>query len=441
MARIGLRRETKSNMERRSPLTPDDVRELLAGGGLEIVVQPSPYRVFQDVEYESAGAVISENLGDCDFILGIKEVGIDYLHPGKPHLFFSHVIKGQPYNMPMMRAMLEKQVTLIDYEKVTDERGMRLIAFSFQAGQAGMVNGLWSLGQRFKAQGFDTPLANLKQASKYEGGLAEAKAEILEAGKAIRESGLPSEISPLAIGITGGPGRVSLGAQDVLAALNPTSIDPAELHDPSIYDSLTNDQVYQAVYDMPDFLRRVDGKPFDFQDYVAHPDQYEAYMDEPLPHLSMLVNGIYWEERFPRLVTLEMLRDMFRNDTTPKLTVISDVTCDVEGSIESTKVATMPDKPVFVYDPSADSIDYGFDGRGLQMMTVDILPTEIPRESSEQFGMMLKPFIFKLASADYTVPFDDLDVPAEFKRAIIAHQGRFTPDYQYIEEFLNPEQA
>ncbi|MCB2210616.1 hypothetical protein KQI52_00725 [bacterium] len=433
---IGMRLETKSNLERRAPLTPDDVRDMLLIDGMEIIVQPSPYRVFTDDEYAAAGATISEDISGCDFVLGIKEVKGPYLHPGKPHLFFSHVIKGQPYNMSMMQAILDKKVTLLDYEKVTDERGIRLIAFSFQAGQAGMVNGLWSLGQRYKAMGYDTPLANLKQASMYEGGLPEAKAAIAEAGAKIQQFGLPKEISPVVVGITGGPGRVSLGAQDVLAALNPTNLSPAELHYKPMRDVLTNDQVYQVVFDMPDFLRRSDGQPYEFQDYLANPDQYEGFMDESLPHLSMLVNGIYWEERYPKLVTLEMLREMFADGKQPKLTVISDVTCDVEGSIESTKVATLPDKPVYVYKPDTDEIVYGFDGPGLQMMTVDILPTEIPRESSEQFGIMLKPFLPALASADYSVPFEELDLPPEFKRALIAHQGELTPDYKYIEDFL-----
>jgi alanine dehydrogenase len=441
MTRIGMRIETKSNMERRAPLTPNDVRELLVIDGLEIVVQPSPYRVFKDAEYEAAGALISEDISDCDFILGIKEVGIPYLHENKPHLFFSHVIKGQPYNMAMMREILAKQLTLIDYEKVTNDNGMRIIAFSYQAGQAGMVNGLWSMGQRYKAWGIDNPLQDLRQASTYEGGLAEAKAAIADAGKRIRETGVSDDIGPLIIGITGGPGRVSLGAQDVLAAIEPESLTPADLLDFDKRATLRNDRVYQVVYDMPDFLRRTDGNPYDFQDYLANPAEYESFLTASLPYLSSLLNGIYWEERFPKIVTLNDLRDLFAQSSRPKLTVISDVTCDVGGSVESTTVATMPDKPVYVYNPDTDEIVYGFSAPGMQMMTVDILPTEIPRESSEQFGMMLKPFIVQLAGADYSVPFNELSIPAEFKRAVIAHQGTFTPNYEYIQQFLSADQG
>ncbi|MBS1262700.1 MAG: hypothetical protein MAG453_02062 [Calditrichaeota bacterium] len=439
MAAIGIRYEDKSALERRAPLTPDDVRELREREGIEVHVQPSPNRIFTDEQYREAGARLTDDLSACDLIAGIKEVPAGRLIPGKPHLFFSHVIKGQRANMPLLREILARRVTLIDYERVTDERGIRLIAFSRQAGQAGTINGLWSLGQRFETFALNTPLARLKQAFHYAGGLLQAKAAIAEAGMEIRLHGLPEQAAPLVVGITGGPGRVSMGAQDVLAAANPVALTPSELRDPANYASLRADRIYQVVFDMPDFLRRTDGGSYRFQDYLAHPEQYESYLNESLPYLSLLVNGVYWEERYPRLVTLADVRVLYSSFKRPRPVAIADVTCDVGGSVESTRVATSPDNPVYVYNPATGGIEYGFAGEGLLMMTVDILPSEIPRESSQQFGAMIRPYLPELVRADYTKPFAELAIPEEFRRAVIAHHGDLTPGYRYLESYLQAD--
>ena len=148
MKKIGIRYEDKYVMERRVPLVPAHIKKLIAEEGLEFSVETSAKRVYSDEEYEAVGASITDDLGDCHVIFGVKEIPVDRLESDKTYIFFSHVIKGQPHNMPMLKRLMELNCTLIDYERVVDEMGKRLIFFGRYAGLAGMINSLWSLGQR-----------------------------------------------------------------------------------------------------------------------------------------------------------------------------------------------------------------------------------------------------------------------------------------------------
>ena len=177
---LAVRRETKSPLERRTPITPELVRRLGKGSDVEVLVQPSARRVFHDKEYVRAGATMSENLADATVILGVKEIPPELFQPDTAYVFFSHVIKGQPYNMPMLAKMLELGCTLIDYEKICDPAGKRLIFFGRFAGLAGMIDSLWSLGQRLRREGIPTPLASIEKASTYES-LDDAKVAIIDA--------------------------------------------------------------------------------------------------------------------------------------------------------------------------------------------------------------------------------------------------------------------
>jgi alpha-aminoadipic semialdehyde synthase len=174
---------------------------------------------------------------------------------------------------------------------------------------------------------------------------------------------------------------------------------------------------------------------FDLQEYYSHPERFKGIFDRYLPYLDVLVNCIYWEERYPRLITKTQAREMYV-DQQARLKVIGDISCDVEGAIECTVKATEPDEPVFVYDPSTDKAIDGVEGNGPVIMAVEILPTELPRESSTYFSGVFKDYIPAIASADYEVSFDGLELPAEIKRAIVVHRGKLTPDYTYIEKYL-----
>ena len=242
---IGIRHEDKYVMERRTPLTPRHIARLIKDEKLNFIIQRSAKRVFTEKEYLDAGARVEDTLKDCSVILGVKEMPESFFEPEKTYVFFSHVIKGQPYNMPMLRKMMELKCNLIDYERIVDERNKRLIFFGKFAGLAGMINSLWSLGQRLHHYGYNTPFLKIRQACTYDS-LAEAKQEISKVGMEIARHGLPTELLPLTIGFTG-YGNVSDGAQEIAHLLPLIEISSAELLKLKDRKDLPNNIIYKTI--------------------------------------------------------------------------------------------------------------------------------------------------------------------------------------------------
>jgi alpha-aminoadipic semialdehyde synthase len=174
------------------------------------------------------------------------------------------------------------------------------------------------------------------------------------------------------------------------------------------------------------------GDHFELQDYYQHPEKYCSKFETYLPHLTILVNAIYWDTMYPRLVTKDYVKRAYGGKRSPRLQVIGDISCDVEGAIEVTVKATEPGDPIFVYDPQTGEAKDGYEGRGPVIMAVDILPSELPRESSIDFSRVLKAYIPAIAKADFSGAFDQLDLPSEIKRAVILHRGQLAPDYVYL---------
>jgi alanine dehydrogenase len=439
MNRIGLRAEDKNRFERRAPLAPDHVRELAERHGIEFRVQPSPLRVFSDQDYEDAGAELSGGLADCPVVLGVKEIPPGKLQAGKTYVFFSHVVKGQACSMPMLRRLLELGCTLIDYERIVDPRGRRLIFFGRHAGYAGMLDSLWALGQRLAAEGFFTPLEHVRKAHQY-ASLEEALEHVARLGEHVRHVGLPAGLRPVVAAFTGS-GNVSRGAQEVYDRLPVQEIEPEDLPALSEDRDRPDNAVYKTVLDRPHRLRRRDGGGFDDAEYRAHPERYESALPALLKHLTLLVNGVYWEPGLPVLVSEADLRALFATEPQPKLRVIGDVTCDIRGSIASSVRATDPGDPVYLWRPDDGSAAPGVAGRGVVMMTVDNLPCELPVEASVHFGDSLMRFVPALARCDWGRPCEDLGLPAALRAAVVAHQGRLTPGYAYLERALSARPA
>ncbi|MEW5825271.1 MAG: bifunctional lysine ketoglutarate reductase /saccharopine dehydrogenase family protein [Candidatus Bipolaricaulota bacterium] len=431
--RIGIRREDLYAWERRTPLVPDDLRDLVAGKGLSFVVQSSDRRVYSDDDYRRCGLLVQDDLCDCPVILGLKEIPIEALQPEKVYVFFSHTIKGQPYNMPMLQRILEQGSTIIDYERIVDEAGRRLVFFGNYAGLAGMIDTLWALGTRLSIEGLSTPLEEVRQASAYPS-LDAAKAHLRAVGDRLRAEGLPSAISPLVIGIAG-YGNVSRGAQEILDLLPSREVSPRDL--PAAAESPGATPIVKVVFREEDTVRPLsDGMAFDLEEYRRHPERYAGRFARYLPYLHVLVNCIYWEPKYPRLVTRQAIRDLFATGQ-PRLRAIGDISCDVKGGVEITVKATEPDDPVYVYHPDTGTTSTGVEGRGPVVMAVEILPSELPREASIYFSAVLKRFVPALATADFSVGLDALDLPLELKRAVIAYRGELAPDYAHLEQHLN----
>ena len=435
--KIGIRREDKNDWERRVPLVPDQVRALVKQG-IDVLVQPSKIRVFKDDEFAAAGATVQEDLTGCDLVFAIKEIPITFFRESQAYMFFAHVIKGQKHNMPMLQKLLELKCTLMDYEKVTDEENRRLIFFGNFAGLAGMLETLFALGKRLEWEGVRTPFLGLKRPLRYHT-LGEAKAAMEVVGEWIASEGVPEALAPMVFGFTG-YGNVSKGAQELFDILPHEQIAPEDLASFMKSTHFSRRKLYKVVFAEKDIVVPGDiGGKFDLQDYYQHPENYKGVFEQYLPHLTVLVNGIYWDARYPKLVTKKWVKQSWAGGKKPRLRVIGDISCDVEGSVECTVKATEPDKPVYVYNPNAGSASDGVEGNGPVIMAVEILPSELPRESSIYFGGLLMPYIGDIVRSDLGLDFGELALPGPIKRSVIAHKGALTPDYTYIAKFLSPE--
>ena len=430
---FAIRHEDKYLMERRAAITPTHAK-ILIDEGLEMLVESSSKRVFSDMEYKNIGAEITSDISKSPVVFGVKEMPLNIFEENKTYMFFSHTIKGQEYNIPLLKKMLEKKINLIEYEKVADEQNRRLIFFGRFAGLAGMINSLWSFGLRMEEKGIKTPFLKLQQSHNYDS-LEDAKKEIKAVGDEIKKTGLPKELQPMVIGITG-YGNVAKGAMEIADLLPIKEISPEELSQLDSFNTTSNNMLYRVTFKENHISKlKEDSQKFDLQDYYQHPEKYENQMEDYIPNLSILMNCMYWDTRYPRIVTKDFLKTLYKNGE-PKLQVIGDVTCDPDGSIEATHKGTEIEDPIFVYNPDNDTPTMGAKGHGILIMAVDILPSELPRDASVAFGDALINYAKDIVTCDYSQNFDNLKLPAPIKKALILHNGEFTPEYKYMEDFL-----
>jgi alanine dehydrogenase len=432
---IGMRRENVDLSEKRSPLTPTHIKKLIGKKNLKVIIESSKNRIFPDIEYKSAGAVITNRLENCNVIFGVKEIPTRQLAPKQTYCFFSHTIKGQPHNMPMLKRLLDLRDTLIDYEKVTDSNGKRLFFFGRFAGYAGMINSLWALGLKLNSEKIDNPFKTIRQALKYKS-LNEAKDHFKEIGKKIQSDGLPHTLVPFVCGFTG-YGHVSKGAQEIFNLLPFKEITPKNLLHFIEKRNYSNKKLYKVVFKESDmFTPKSKTIPFDLTDYYENPYKYVNNFEQYISVLTVLINGIYWEPKYPRLITRVYLNESYRMNPQQKLKVIGDITCDIEGSIECNLKTTNSQNPIYVYEPLSGNIIDGAVGNGPVILAVDKLPSELPYESSESFGDALLPFVPAMAKTDYNKSYEDLKLPHEIKKAVISHNGFLTPEYKYLEKLI-----
>ena len=430
MKTLGIVKETKNKWERRVPLNPSAVKELIQKG-FEVIVQPSNIRIYKNEEYKAIGAKLSEDLSRCDFIIGVKEIPLDALIPGKPHLFFSHTIKGQDYNMPLLQKILDEKITLLDYEKIIDSKNRRLIFFGKFAGNAGMVDTLYCLGQRLKQHhGLDTPFLKIKQSHKYKS-VKNAIEHLKIIGKEIEENGLPKEITPLNIFLLG-YGHVASGCKEILRAFPAIEVNPDELQ--THQNNYKDNEIYFSVFKEKHLVERRDGSQFNLQHFFEHCSEYNSKFEKYLPFCSVYMNAIYWNTDCPvYLKKSELAKIQGENQ---KLIIIGDISCDISGSVQATVKYTTPDNPVFIFNAKTGEVIDGFIGEGFADMAVDNLPCEFAREASDYFSNALMPFIDKMLLNDYSKNLENSDLPEEIKKSCITHQGKLQLEYEYLKEFL-----
>ncbi|XP_002975543.2 alpha-aminoadipic semialdehyde synthase [Selaginella moellendorffii] len=432
---LGVLKEEKNKWERRAPLTPTLCGRLLRSGAVErIIVQPCSKRIHRDYEYEDAGCEVSEDLSQCGLILGVKQPKLGTLLEDRAYGFFSHTHKAQPQNMPLLDEVLGKRVLLYDYELIVDDHGKRLVAFGEYAGRAGMIDFFRGLGERLLSLGYSTPFVSLGSSYMYMS-LSAAKAAVLMVGDAISSSGLPQELCPLVFVFTGS-GNVSRGAQEILNLLPHEYVHPSQLKDLS-NRRISNRKVYASVVTAEHMvIPNNPGKQFNKADYYAHPEDYHSTFHETIASFaSVIVNCMYWEHRYPQLLTNNQLQDMFdKHASKCRLLGVCDITCDVEGSIECLKSTTCIEQPYFRYNPVTRSHHTDLDGEGLLFLAVDILPTEFAKEATAHFGNVLQPFISTMARCK-----NPMEAVSPLRRACIAHSGHLSQLFDYIQRIRNSE--
>ena len=425
--KIGLRREDKSIWETRTPLTPDHVRSLLNRSDLktEVVVQPSTQRVFEVQEYVEAGAQISEDLSSCELILGVKEIPPNLLRENTSYCFFSHTIKGQEKNMGLLRRLIELNCTLLDYECIRDEDNQRLVAFGEFAGLAGMFNSFWAYHQRMEYEGRNSPFVRI-QPARYYNTIDQAR-RTLEHIQTKLHKYMADTNKSFIIGVTGS-GRVAKGALSMVKHLNPKFIKPEYL--PQAHK---RPGVYLVEFGLHDRVSRIEGGKVSKKEYLDNPKKYQSEFSKYLNDIDILVNCIYWEPGYPRLVTKEDLRNL-QDDSSLK--VIVDISCDLQGSIEATVMNTSPKMPLIVYDRTKRDVLIGVDGSGPVIMANEILPSEFPREASDRFGTALIKILPEFIRAHQTGWFEMKKLSTLLQKAIVVHGGQLTPNYSYLDAIL-----
>ena len=295
------------------------------------------------------------------------------------------------------------------------------------AGLAGMIDTLWAFGQRLRHEELENPFTDVRQAYQYEN-VEHAKREIAKIGERIREEGLPAEIQPLICGFAG-YGNVSRGAQEIYDLLPVREISPEDIGNVVA----SPNECCKVVYYEKHMVERIADGGFELQEYYDHPDRYRSTFYPQLRHLTLLANCIYWDQRYPRLVSCEHLRELFASPQPPRLRVIGDITCDVNGAIECTVRTTEPDAPVFVYEPKSGQTPAGVVGDGPVILAVDHLPCELPVDSSTYFGKSLRALVPGLARANFDRPLEESGLGPELQRATIVYRGKLTERFRYLE--------
>jgi len=398
--KIGLVREGKVPPDKRVAFSPAQVEEIEQRFDyVSVACQQSNIRCFSDNEYQQLDLKVVAHVRDCDILIGIKEVPINELIANKTYLFFSHTIKKQPYNRGLLQAILQKNIRLIDYEGLKDSQGNRLVAFGRFAGIVGAYNGLLTYGKRYK-------LFSLRRA--YE------CFDINDLKLELRKVSLP----PIKIVLTGA-GRVGKGAMETLDTAGIRKVTPSDF-----LSKEYNEPVY-AQLSSADYHQRKEGGHFNREEFHSTPENYVSTFLRYTQVSDLLIGGAYWNPKAPVLFTNEEMQSQEF-----KIRVIADITCDINGSIPSTKKPSTIPNPVYDYDAKTNSVLPPFsDESYITCMAVDNLPCELPRSASEEFGRDLIDRILK--------PLLGNDKEGIIKRGTVTKNGKLTRQFKYLQDYVN----
>jgi len=397
--RIGVLRETKNPPDRRVAITPQQGLHLLKTyPNISIFIQPSDIRCYSDAEYRKAGFFLTEDLRECDILIGVKEVAIPTLIPNKKYLFFSHTAKKQVSNRKLLQEILNRNITLIDYEYLCNKKGNRVVAFGYWAGVVGAYKAL-------RARGVRTDFFDLPPASSCKG-----MEDMYDHLKQV-------QLRPIKILVSGG-GRVAMGAMQTIGVLNIREVTPSEFLNQEF------DEPVVCRLDPEHYVERMDGEPFDLHHFFAHPQMYQSSFKPFTKATDLFIACHYWDPQSPKFMTPEDYKvEDFR------ISVIADVSCDLNGPIPSTIRASTIADSFYGYDRFTQEEAIPFvDKRNVTVMAVDNLPGELPREASDDFGQALIENVFTALLGN-----DDDKI---IEDACITKDGKLTPPFSYLENYV-----
>lgn len=398
--KIGLIKEGKVPTDRRVPFTPKQLSYLseLYKDSLSFYVESSPLRCFTDDEYIQEGIEVVGDISFCDLLMGVKEVPVSQLIPNKSYIFFSHTIKEQPHNRKLLKSILEKNITLMDYEVLKDENGNRTVAFGHWAGIVGAYNGLWAYGKK-------SGLFDLKRA------LDCFDKEELE------QELVKVVLPPIKIVVTG-TGRVGKGVVEVLEHIGIRKVGAKELllqyFDEPVFTVLSTEEYYR---------RKTDGG-YERQEFYSHPEKYESHFLKYAEVSDILMAAAYWDPKAPKLFKMEDIRSEEFS-----ISVIADITCDIDGSIPTTVKSSSILNPIYDIDRESFEVLPAFGKQtSISVMAIDNLPTELPRNASEDFGNQL---------IQHLIPELLKEESKTLDKATIAKEGDLTIEFIFLNDYVN----
>ncbi len=396
--KIGIIREGKNPPDKRVPFTPEQCEEIMGMyPEIELVVQPSKIRCFTDNEYKDRGTTLQSDLSDCDVLMGVKEVPIRNLMNDKTYFFFSHTIKQQPYNKDLMKALLEKNIRMVDYETLTASTNQRLVGFGRYAGIVGAYNGFLAWGKKYGT--FDLLPANE----------CEDRVELEEELKRVQ---LPSNFKL----VLTGKGRVAQGSVEIIELLGLKEVSPSD------FIEKTFDQPVYTIADCLDYNKRKDGQVLTNRDFYNNPEEYITNFPKFSAVADMFVAGHFFGSGSPYIFTRAEAKDPNFN-----LKVIADISCDIDGPVASTIRPSTIDNPIYGYNRMTEQEDDIQNKNVITVMAVDNLPCELPKDASRDFGAMLIDHVLPALLRE--------DPDTIIGRASICENKKLTEKYDYLSEY------
>ncbi len=398
--KIGIIREGKVPPDHRVPLTPNQCKTIQTlYPNVEIIVQPSPVRAYKDEAYSAQGISLNEDLSICDIIMGVKEVNIEDLIPNKKFIFFSHTLKKQPYNRNLLRAIIEKKIQLIDYEVIKNKQNKRIIGFGRYAGIVGTYNA-------FRTFGLKKGLYDIKPAHKCQD-RKEMEAEMANIV-------LPSDTKIVLTGY----GRVGHGAREVIDLLPIKEVSPEEF-----LKQKFSEPVFTQL-EVEDYYGRIDGKPFVKGEFYSNPELFQSTFKRYITEADVYIPCHFWSNKSPFIVT----KDDFRNPNL-KLSVVADISCDIDGPIACTIRPSKIADPIYGYNPITEKEDDFMKPGVIAVMAVDNLPCELPLDASEDFGNEIMrnvlPVLLK-SDPDHIIE----------RASETSSEGKLTEHFSYLQAYL-----